>query len=47
MRLLKAEWKALKTNIITNRPLGDYYCQIFLRYGIICKYYLKRIYEYG
>src|SRR5436190_1284559 len=36
MRLLEEEWKALKTNIIANRPLGDCHCQILLRYGIAC-----------
>ena len=47
MRLLKAEWKAFKADIITNRFLGDCYYQILLRYSIACKYYLKRIYERG
>ena len=47
MKLLEAEWKALETDIAVDQPLGDYHCQILLRYGIACKYYLKRLYERG
>ena len=33
--------------MVADQFLGDCHCQIFLRYSIACRHYLKRIYERG